>query len=62
MTNSSRLDPPLAKIIPHQLEKHGQVRVDNYYWLNDRSNPEVIAYLQQENEYAKGAESTYGRL
>ena len=51
MTNSSRPDPPLAKIIPHQLEKHGQVRVDNYYWLNDRSNPDVIAYLQQENEY-----------
>ena len=53
MTNSSRLDPPLAKIIPHQLEKHGEIRVDNYYWLNDRSNPDVIAYLQQENEYAK---------
>ena len=52
MTNSSRPDPPLAKIIPHTLEKHGQVRVDNYYWLNDRSNPDVIAYLQQENEYA----------
>ncbi len=58
MTNPSPLvptilsDPPLAKIIPHQLEKHGQVRVDNYYWLNDRSNPEVIAYLQKENAYA----------
>ena len=53
MTHLSRPAPPLAKIIPHQLEKHGQVRVDNYYWLNDRSNPEVIAYLKQENEYAK---------
>ena len=53
MTNPSRPDPPLAKSIPHQLEAHGQVRVDHYYWLNDRSNPDVIAYLQQENEYAK---------
>ena len=45
-------DPPQAKVIPHRLEQHGQVRVDNYYWLNDRSNPEVLAYLQQENDYS----------
>lgn len=45
--------PPKAKLIPHQLEKHDQVRVDPYYWLNDRTNPEVLAYLQEENDYAK---------
>jgi oligopeptidase B len=45
-------DPPQAKAIPHRLEQHGQVRVDDYYWLNDRSNPEVLAYLQKENDYA----------
>ncbi len=45
-------DPPQAKAIPHRLEQHGQVRVDNYYWLNDRSNPEVLAYLQKENDYS----------
>ena len=45
-------NPPQAKIIPHRLEQHGQVRVDDYYWLNDRSNPEVLAYLQEENNYA----------
>ncbi len=45
-------NPPLAKIIPHRLEQHGQVRVDNYYWLNDRSNPEVLEYLQKENNFA----------
>ena len=43
--------PPIAKIIPHTLEKHGHVRTDNYYWLNDRENPEVIDYLNQENVY-----------
>ena len=42
---------PLAKIIPHTLEKHGHVRTDNYYWLNQRESPEVIDYLNQENEY-----------
>src|SRR5690606_1418881 len=39
------------KIVPRVLEKHGDTRIDNYYWLNDRNNPEVIAYLEQENEY-----------
>ncbi|WP_293895474.1 S9 family peptidase [Flavobacterium sp.] len=42
---------PIAKIIPHTLEEHGHVRTDNYYWLNDRGNPEVIDYLNQENDY-----------
>ena len=45
------IQPPIAKIIPHELEKHGHIRVDNYYWLNDRENPEVIDYLNKENEY-----------
>ncbi|HXG34899.1 MAG TPA: S9 family peptidase [Bryobacteraceae bacterium] len=45
------LKPPVAKVIPHRLEKHGHVRVDNYYWLRDRDNPEVIKYLEAENAY-----------
>lgn len=43
--------PPVAKIIPHKLVKHKHTRVDNYYWLNDRENPEVIDCLNKENEY-----------
>jgi len=42
---------PKAKIIPHTLETHGNVRTDNYYWLNQRENPDVIEYLNQENDY-----------
>jgi oligopeptidase B len=45
------IQPPVAKIIPHTLEKHGDIRTDNYFWLNDRENKEVIDYLNQENEY-----------
>lgn len=45
------LKAPIAKKIPKELEKHGDVRIDNYYWLNDRENPEVIAYLEEENAY-----------
>lgn len=43
--------PPVAKKQPHRLEKHGDVRIDNYYWLKDRENPAVIAHLEEENEY-----------
>jgi oligopeptidase B len=42
----------MVKKIPTRLEKHGHVRVDNYYWLRQRDNPEVIQYLNDENERA----------
>lgn len=45
------ITPPLAKVKPKKLEKHGDVRIDNYYWLNERENPEVIDYLNKENDY-----------
>jgi len=45
------IQPPVAKIVPKKLEKHGNVRTDNYYWLNERENPEVIDYLNKENDY-----------
>jgi len=44
---------PIAKVVPKVLEKHGDTRIDHYYWLNDRENKEVIAYLEEENEYYK---------
>ncbi len=43
--------PPTAKKVEKKLNIHGDVRVDNYYWLNQRGNPEVISYLNQENKY-----------
>jgi len=43
----------MVKRIPTRLEKHGHVRVDDYYWLRERDNPDVIAYLNAENEYAE---------
>jgi oligopeptidase B len=38
---------------PHRFEEHGNVRTDPYYWLKERSNPEVISYLEAENAYTK---------
>lgn len=43
--------PPKAAPIPKRLEKFGQTRVDNYYWLKERTDPKVIAYLDAENAY-----------
>ena len=51
MTKKSELKLPAAKKIPHQLEKHGDRRIDNYFWLKDRDHPEVIEYLNAENDY-----------
>ncbi|WP_298503360.1 S9 family peptidase [uncultured Maribacter sp.] len=52
---------PVAKKIAKELIKHEDVRVDNYYWLNDRENQEVIEYLNKENEfYSKVTEHTKG--
>ena len=45
--------PPLANKIPKELKIHGDVRVDEFHWLNDRENPEVIDYLNKENDYYK---------
>ena len=42
---------PKAIKIPKKLEIHGDTRVDDYYWLNDREDKEVIAYLESENAY-----------
>ena len=44
--------PPKAIIKPKQLKIHNDLRIDNYYWLNDRENSEVIDYLEQENAYS----------
>ncbi len=43
--------PPKAEAIPKRLDRFGRARVDNYYWLKDRTNPKVIAYLDAENAY-----------
>jgi len=48
---SITVPPPTAKKIPKTLEKHGDKRVDDYFWLNDRKNKDVIDYLNSENQY-----------
>ena len=47
--------PPSATPRPHTLEAHGDRRVDPYYWLRDRQDAEVTAYLEAENAYTDSA-------
>jgi oligopeptidase B len=45
--------PPVAALRPERLEAHGDVRIDDYYWLREREDPEVIRYLEAENAYTE---------
>jgi oligopeptidase B len=45
--------PPVAKVVPHEFNEHGHVRTDDYYWLKEREDPDVIAYLEAENTYTQ---------
>ena len=49
--------PPVAPRRPHVVEANGDARTDDYYWLRDdaRTNPDVLAYLKAENDYAAAA-------
>ena len=49
--SNMNIAPPIAVKKEKKLVIHDDARVDNYYWLNDRENPEVISYLEEENKY-----------
>ena len=57
MTNIG-LTAPTAQIKPKEIVTHNHTRIDNYYWLNEPENPDVIAYLNEENEYLDKIMST----
>src|SRR5690606_10568609 len=53
------IQPPQAKQIFKTLTAHNDERQDNYFWLNDRDNKEVIEYLNAENDYYDAVTSKY---
>ena len=50
-STKEKIMPPVAKKVAKELTTHGHTRVDNYYWMNQREDPEVIAHLEAENAY-----------
>jgi oligopeptidase B len=51
-TTAAVPQPPVAKKVPHVTEIHGLKLVDDYFWLRDKPNPDVRAYVEAENAYA----------
>ncbi|PZW42709.1 oligopeptidase B [Mesonia algae] len=47
----TQIIPPRAKKIAKELNIHNEIRVDDYFWMKDRDDPEVIKYLEEENGY-----------
>ena len=45
--------PPVAAVEEHREARHGATVIDNYYWLREKSKPEVIHYLEAENAYTE---------
>jgi oligopeptidase B len=48
---AAEAQPPTAKKVPKVDTVHGQARTDDYFWIREKANPEVAAYLQAENAY-----------
>jgi oligopeptidase B len=42
---------PLAPKTPYEINQHGQTRIDNYFWMRYREDPEVLKYLRAESDY-----------
>ena len=54
--------PPVAEKRPIVRKFHGREFVDNYEWLRDKDNPEVIAHLEAENAYTEEKTSAWSGL
>jgi len=55
---SNTIQAPITKQISKELSKHNDIRVDEFYWLKDRENQEVIDYLNDENNYSTPKQPT----
>ena len=53
LAHAQDLRPPVAPVKAKIDTLHGEVRIDNYFWLREKTNPEVIAYLNAENAYTE---------
>jgi oligopeptidase B len=51
--DANLMQPPIAKKIPHVTQVNGTTLEDNYFWLRDRKDPDVMKYLEAENAYTE---------
>ncbi|HUR93873.1 MAG TPA: hypothetical protein VMY76_04790, partial [Gemmatimonadales bacterium] len=50
---TSAPEPPVARAVPRTTTIHGDTRIDDYFWLRNREDPETLAYLEAENRYTQ---------
>ena len=50
---SAQSDGPIAEKSPTMLKKHGDMRIDNYFWLKNKSDEKVLKHLKAENAYTE---------
>ncbi|MFW9917754.1 MAG: S9 family peptidase [Candidatus Thorarchaeota archaeon] len=66
MSLKKGLNPPIAKKKPKRIRIHDEELIDNYFWLRERENPDVLEYLKAENEYTdlmmKGTEALQAKI
>ena len=55
MNQEHQFEAPKTKIKKHQHKIHNDIRIDEFYWLNNPDDPEVIDYLERENDYYKNS-------
>src|SRR4051794_34921184 len=55
-------EPPAARPVPRATTIHGDTRIDEYFWLRNREDPEVLAYLEAENRYTEAVMQPTGPL
>ena len=48
---NSNITAPVADVAPYEHNIHDHIRIDPYYWLNERESPEVLDYIDRENDY-----------
>ena len=53
MKNIAKTQPPQAKKIPHRTEIHGDTLIDDYFWIREKTSPEVMDHLKAENAYSE---------
>jgi len=52
MSRERTLRPPTAKKVPKEIVSHGVKRIDNYFWMRDRNDPDLMKHIESENRYA----------
>lgn len=59
MSKPNQTQAPIAKKTAHELSLHNDTRIDNYYWLKERDQQDVVDYLNAENDYTKSVLGMY---